>query len=90
MYTEDLEYVDDWNKVVAKTLRSLSGFWFDTFTSIPWSYLDLQLYMVPTALPSFCFFSVILRWIMKGDGGRLAFQQERHRPQILIAGLFAL
>ncbi len=46
VYTEDLEYVDDWNKVVSKTLTSISGFWFDSFTSIPWSYLDLQLYAV--------------------------------------------
>jgi hypothetical protein len=47
VYTEDLEYIDDWGTVVVMTLKSLSGFWFDTFTSIPWSYLDLQLYMVP-------------------------------------------
>ena len=46
VYTEDLEYIDDWETVVVKTLKSLSGFWFDSFTSIPWSYLDLQLYMV--------------------------------------------
>jgi hypothetical protein len=47
VYTEDLEYLDDWKTVVVRALKSLSGFWFDTFTSIPWSYLDLQLYLVP-------------------------------------------
>ncbi len=59
IFTEDLVYIDDWRTVVAKTFMSVSGFWFDSFTSIPWSFLDLQLYMVPKLLSSvlvlFCF-----------------------------------
>ena len=46
VFTEDLEYVDDWRIVFVKTFTSISGFWFDSFTSIPWSFLDLQLYLV--------------------------------------------
>ncbi len=46
IHTEDLEYIDEWGTVVSKTLKSVSGFWFDSFTSIPWSYLDLDSYMV--------------------------------------------
>ncbi len=46
VYTEDLVYIDDWQTVVLMTFKSVSGFWFDSFTSIPWSFLDLQLYMV--------------------------------------------
>ena len=49
VFTEDLKYIDDWRTVVVKTFTSISGFWFDSFTSIPWSFLDLQLYMVPKA-----------------------------------------
>ncbi len=56
MYTEGLEYMDDWETVIIMTLKSLSGFWFDAFTSIPWSYLDLQLYLVTILLVS-AFFS---------------------------------
>ena len=34
-------YVDDLRIVASKYIMSFSGFWFDTVTSVPWSYLDL-------------------------------------------------
>jgi hypothetical protein len=58
VFTEDLQYVDDWRAVFFKTFTSVSGFWFDSFTSIPWAFLDLQLYMVrknPCRVPFFSF-----------------------------------
>jgi hypothetical protein len=40
------EYEDDFRTVVLANLTSLSGFWFDCVTSIPWSWLDLHIYLV--------------------------------------------
>jgi hypothetical protein len=40
-------YVDDPMEVLHRKLTSLSGFWFDFVTSLPWSYLDLHAYWVP-------------------------------------------
>ena len=39
-------YCDDFKVISAKYLSSLSGFWFDTLTSIPWSFNDLYAYQV--------------------------------------------
>ncbi len=40
--------MDDWRHIAAAYLFSVFGFWFDSVTSIPWSYMDLHLYMVRT------------------------------------------
>lgn len=40
------QYIDDISAVARKVLTSVNGFWFDFFTSVPWSYLDLLAYRV--------------------------------------------
>ncbi len=45
-YSEDLTYEDDLLVSLQRNLTSVSGFWFDCVTSIPWSYMDLHLYLV--------------------------------------------
>ena len=47
----DLTYDDDLLSVARKNVCSPSGFWFDCVTSIPWSYMDLHFYLVPSHLP---------------------------------------
>jgi hypothetical protein len=42
----DMTYDDDLISVAKKNVCSASGFWFDCITSIPWSYMDLNFYMV--------------------------------------------
>ena len=39
-------YCDDFKVISAKYLSSFSGFWFDTLTSVPWSFNDLYAYQV--------------------------------------------
>jgi hypothetical protein len=39
-------YCDDIQLIAVKNLTSLGGFWFDLFTSIPWSYFDLDSFRV--------------------------------------------
>ena len=39
-------YEDDVGRVVMNNLSSLTGFWFDCVTSIPWSWLDFATYKV--------------------------------------------
>ena len=39
-------YVDDPKEVLRRKLRSPTDFWFDFFTSLPWSYLDYHSYQV--------------------------------------------
>jgi hypothetical protein len=46
VYTEEMEFIDDWGAIALRNLTSFSGFWFDCVTSIPWSFMDLQYYMV--------------------------------------------
>jgi hypothetical protein len=46
IYDHELEYVDDWRRVALAYLKSVFGFWFDSVTSIPWSFMDLHFYMV--------------------------------------------
>ena len=58
VYTDDMVYIDDWRAVAARTAMSVSGFWFDCATSIPWSYLDLVAYQArPAASCVPCFLS---------------------------------
>ncbi len=42
----DMTYDDDMASVARKNLLSVSGFWFDCATSIPWAYMDLRVYLV--------------------------------------------
>jgi hypothetical protein len=49
-YDTDMNYIDDFAKIVKKNLSSLTGFWFDCVTSIPWSCFDLIQYMVDSFL----------------------------------------
>jgi hypothetical protein len=42
----DMNYIDDFAWIVKKNLFSLTGFWFDCVTSIPWSCFDLYEYLV--------------------------------------------
>ena len=41
IHNEDLSYCDDMRKIALYNLSSLTGFWFDCVTSIPFSYMDL-------------------------------------------------
>jgi hypothetical protein len=45
-FEEDMTYQDDFLVSLRKNLSSISGFWFDCVTSIPWSYIDLNFYLV--------------------------------------------
>jgi hypothetical protein len=45
-FDTDMNYIDDVAKIFKKNLSSLTGFWFDFVTSIPWSCFDLIQYMV--------------------------------------------
>ncbi len=45
-YEEDMTYQDDFVVSLKRNLSSISGFWFDCVTSIPWSYMDLHFYLV--------------------------------------------
>jgi hypothetical protein len=47
----DMTYNDDILSIARRNLCSLSGFWFDCVTSIPWSYLDLHFYLVKFLTP---------------------------------------
>ena len=38
-------------QVLRRNVTSVSGFWFDCITSIPWSYLDYAAYLVRTPHP---------------------------------------
>jgi len=44
-YEEDMTYQDDLIVLLKRNLSSLTGFWFDCVTSIPWSYIDLHFYL---------------------------------------------
>jgi hypothetical protein len=45
-YAEDRTYKDDFCELLIKNISSISGFWFDCVTSIPWSYMDLHYFLV--------------------------------------------
>ncbi len=45
-YAVNLTYEDDLGASLRRNLTSISGFWFDCVTSIPWSYMDLHQYLV--------------------------------------------
>ena len=45
-YTQDMSYKDDLSGSIRRNLSSISGFWFDCITSIPWSFMDLHFYLV--------------------------------------------
>jgi hypothetical protein len=46
------DYEDDIRVIALNNLKSLSGFWFDGITSIPWSWMDLQMYTVQPMRPT--------------------------------------
>ena len=48
-YTQDMTYKDDLSGTIRRNLSSISGFWFDCITSIPWSFMDLHFYLVALA-----------------------------------------
>jgi hypothetical protein len=50
-YEEDMTYCDDFIVLLKRNLSSVAGFWFDSVTSIPWSYMDLHFYLVGIAAP---------------------------------------
>ena len=50
-YNVDMTYDDDMVSVARKNLLSVSGFWFDCVTCIPWSYMDLRVYLVSPHRP---------------------------------------
>jgi hypothetical protein len=39
-------YCDEIRVIVTNYITSISGFWFDCVTSVPWSYMDLAVYRV--------------------------------------------
>jgi hypothetical protein len=45
-HNHEQEYIDDWRHVASAYLMSIFGFWFDSVTSIPWSFMDLHFYML--------------------------------------------
>jgi hypothetical protein len=45
-YNTDMSYVDDFGSIVMRNMLSVTGFWFDLVTSIPWAYVDLSFYLV--------------------------------------------
>ena len=48
-------YCDDFRSIATTYLTTASGFWFDCFTSVPWSYMDFVVYQVPANfLASWC------------------------------------
>jgi hypothetical protein len=48
----DMTYDDDAASIARKNLASVSGFWFDCATSIPWSFMDLRVYLVRPPRPA--------------------------------------
>ena len=42
VHNEDMSYCDDVRKIALYNLASITGFWFDCVTSIPFSYIDLN------------------------------------------------
>jgi hypothetical protein len=46
VYNEDLQFIDDWRTIALRNFLSIFGFWFDSATSIPWSFMDLHFYLV--------------------------------------------
>ena len=49
-FDETGTYVDDFGAVARNYVLSYSGFWFDSITSIPWSYLDLYAYQASISI----------------------------------------
>jgi hypothetical protein len=45
----DPDYVDSYRLIALRNLTSLSGFWFDCVTSMPWSYMDYYAYQARAA-----------------------------------------
>jgi hypothetical protein len=39
-------YCDDIKQIAAEKITSISGFWFDLCTSIPWSFFDFDAHKV--------------------------------------------
>ena len=54
-FNADMTYQDDLRVSVLRNLSSVSGFWFDCVTSIPWSYLDMHFYLVLSPFPAHVF-----------------------------------
>ncbi len=50
-YTHELKYFDDLRVVARRNLSSPYRFWFDSVTSIPFSYIDLTIYRVTRDQP---------------------------------------
>jgi hypothetical protein len=46
VHNENLEYIDNWYIVIARSMQSVRGFWFDCATSFPCSLVDLSQYLV--------------------------------------------
>ena len=46
VYKVDLTYDDDFVSICKQNVCSPGGFWFDCATSIPWSFMDLRVYLV--------------------------------------------
>ena len=51
-YNHDMTYQDDLLVSVRRNLSSVTGFWFDAVTSIPWSYMDMHFYLVRAPMVS--------------------------------------
>ena len=45
-FDDELTYQDNFLNVVQHNLSSITRFWFDCITSIPWSFLDLHFHLV--------------------------------------------
>ena len=45
-FDETGTHIDDFGTIARVYVLSYSGFWFDTLTSIPWSFLDFYSYHV--------------------------------------------
>ena len=58
-------YVDDPMEVLHRKLTSLSGFWFDFVTSLPWSYLDYNALLVCIAFSAAKSYSITFGDIQK-------------------------
>lgn len=56
-YDKDLNYIDDWKWILQSKLVSLTGFWLDCVTSIPWAWIDMQAYLVRDPLIACCPYS---------------------------------
>ncbi len=54
-YEKNENYVDNILTVAITVVTNPAGFWFDLFTSIPWSYFDMLAYRVRESPLARCF-----------------------------------